>query len=327
MVDKSYDDNTSVKGLAVVTNDQNPTLQPMGLIPLYFPPIKNNKTALLPSNPNGFSNLGFSFLPPIYQQAEHYGRRHNFTDGQINAELNLIVQEVVTEQVLDLFEEVLVEGVEPSSEAKKKIKAEKEAQLERVAKALTIELIEEVIREDKRASVLEFFDEKIANHRLSYKTQNFAESLFRELETELVEEVMYDVLDSFVCGEACISVIHEVVYDETQTLVQDTLMHYGARAAFSQYKQISKYAGDYILDSMCVQSLLPQQSKPSDALTPILDHLMVEVLLHNMLQHDNVKEERCLPLQWYQKKLILGVMFDDTLSKLCTSLDNLTTES
>uniref|UniRef100_H2YU75 Uncharacterized protein n=1 Tax=Ciona savignyi TaxID=51511 RepID=H2YU75_CIOSA len=323
MVEEIQDltNKTENREILVAKNDNNSALQPMGLIPIYLPPINNHKNAILPSNPSGFSNLGFTFLPPIYQQAEHYGRKHNFTDHQIKTELNDIVHEVLTEEILNLFEEVLIEGVEPSPRAVEHHETVREALLDRLAKSLTIELIDDVLREDKQTCVVEFFDEKIRTHRVNSKVQNVAESIFRELETELLEEVMVDVLDTVVCSGACISIIHEVIEEEAEMVMHDTLMHYGARAAFSQYQQISKFAADYVLDSMCVKSLLPQPSKPSDDLTPVIDHLMFEVLLNTLLQHDNTTDETCIPIHWYQKKLILGVMFEDTLSKLCNAID------
>lgn len=85
-----------------------------------------------------------------------------------------------------------------------------------------------------------FYDDLIVDHRKKSDQSQIAKEIFSLLESEILEEIADEVFESFVCGEICMSIIHELVCDEALSVINDVLMHYGARVAFSQYRHITK---------------------------------------------------------------------------------------
>nr|CAB3262743.1 uncharacterized protein LOC100182582 [Phallusia mammillata] len=302
------------------SEERNP--QPLGLVPLYPLPQLQLNTDKKSHKPPHVPNFGFSFLPPIYQQAQHYGTKTYFSDEQLKFEAQHMLGEVITEEALNLLEEIILDGVNPSPRAvKEHVKHEKDV-FERFCKEISSNLVNDVLEEECYKSVIDFYDDLIFNHQKETKEKNHSEEIFTDLESEILEEVANDVIESCICGEVCMSIIHEVVCEEASLVAKDVLMHYGARIAFSQYKHITKCAADLVLDSMFVQSLLPKPPPPTATTLTVIDHMMLEILLIRSIQLHNNNEENCYPLKWYKKKAVLNVAMNIALDDLENKLSS-----
>jgi len=80
-------------------------------------------------------------------------------------------------------------------------------------------------------------------------------------------------------------------------------------------------ASDVVLNSMCLQLLLPKPPPPAQASLAIIDHMMMEVLLKQLVELGKPTGDECMPLQWYKKKLVSHVALDLVLDDLCQELD------
>ena len=110
----------------------------------------------------------------------------------------------------------------------------------RLCKEIAVELIDEVLKQECYHSVIEFYDDLIAKHREKVDLYHVASNLFAQLEIEAVKEATEDIWIGCLCGEACSSLVHDVLMEELSTVAEEVLMHYGVRLALSQFKQISK---------------------------------------------------------------------------------------
>jgi len=80
-------------------------------------------------------------------------------------------------------------------------------------------------------------------------------------------------------------------------------------------------ASDVVLNSMCLQLLLPKPPPPAQASLAIIDHMMMEVLLKQLVELGKPTGDECMPLQWFKKKLVSHVALDLVLDDLCQELD------
>ena len=67
---------------------------------------------------------------------------------------------------------------------------------------------------------------------------------------------------------------------------------------------------------MCLQALLPKPQIEVDC-THLLDDMMFSILLHRSIEfNESNKEEQCMPLLWFRKKLVQDILLDLTLDEL-----------
>ncbi|CAK8697201.1 unnamed protein product [Clavelina lepadiformis] len=301
--------------------DQNQSFQPVGVIPLYtyLPPLKS-----LTQQPNNQRQWpladvsSFPFLPSIHKTNYNGPKISNI---EINALYQDILEEFVTEETLDLLEEALKLDMDMSPLAIQRRALEKEAELNRFTSQVATEVLDDVIREICYEIAVNFFDDIISNHRVEIEARVFTQDLVPELAAELMKEVACEVMHACKCGEECINIVHEVLIDEVKNVVEDVLTDYSAQCAFSQYKQITKFAGDLLLDSLCLQALLPEEKSDTHLAAQVIDHFMLSILLDKLLNLKSMSAEKCIPLQWYRKKFVLNVAFDSAMDQLTKLLD------
>ena len=97
-----------------------------------------------------------------------------------------------------------------------------------------------MIHEASQITVSDCLDDLIKNHYLEIESRLTAEHFLWDLVSDFLSEIVQESIELQCFGEELMSILEEVIKQEVEVVVKEALTDYGARYAFSQYKQISQ---------------------------------------------------------------------------------------
>ena len=296
-----------------MASDENDNSKQHSLVPLYpFPSLLSYSGKSFSTKPSSHLPTG-SFLPPIFGSYFDF----SFIEEMAPIESDRILSELITEEVLDIYEELFrEEGTFIEEILEKELKQSVIIQ-EKISKSIGSDILLEVIKEYCYVSVTDCLDDIIKSHSSEMEMRLSAEIYLLDFEKEFITEIVETVMDHELYEQECSVILEEVIVSETSTVARDVLIHSGAKQAFSHYKQISQFAASLVLDSMCLQILLPKPETQKLNFSYILDDLIFGILLNKILElNENTREETCLPILQYHKTLLQNILLDMTLDEL-----------
>nr|XP_022326581.1 uncharacterized protein LOC111126331 isoform X1 [Crassostrea virginica] len=191
-------------------------------------------------------------------------------------------------------------------------------------------IIEDSIRDSAEEVVRDTIRDLASDHmRVNSATEMLDELVLdhlQDIQRELVDDVILEiVLEEFIE----IYVIEPELEEELPEIAKDILEHYDTKIEKKELKEISKKAGDKLMESICLEyllSLISRQGKvwnESDHANKYLDDVILNLLFG---QYTNVVTSRnkTMSNQSFRKlheKVVSDVALDLLLQQLSSSLD------